>query len=259
MLKYFSILILFELISCSNKQDNNLPYINEPITENPKEGPSAPVIKTKYKGTEYPWFFEAAFDTSTYAIQDDMFYSFETKNIGLISITSGKIIACDPITMSDAKPFSYTFPLGKFPVEFGITKVPENQRVAFSRIIFSIDSVKKWIYAVQDDEKEIPINDTSFFCYGVDGGTGIFIDEEANNIFKQKTNSEWNKVFMNGKWFQPGYYGQIYSFDGKDLAAFSTGYGDGCYATYIGLDKNNNVCRLLTDFGLVAWWKIKKK
>jgi|GEM_PF-1178656 len=35
-----------------------------------------------------------------------------------------------------------------------------------------------------------------------------------------------------------------------------TTYGDGCYATYIGFDKEGHPCQLLTDFGLVAWWRL---
>ncbi len=34
------------------------------------------------------------------------------------------------------------------------------------------------------------------------------------------------------------------------LATFTTGYGDGCYATYIGFDKEGHACQLLTDFEL---------
>jgi hypothetical protein len=49
--------------------------------------------------------------------------------------------------------------------------------------------------------------------------------------------------------------GYIYSFEGYNLATFSTGYGNGCYATFIGFDKKGNICQLLTDFGLIQWWK----
>ena len=45
----------------------------------------------------------------------------------------------------------------------------------------------------------------------------------------------------------------LYNFDGHSLASFSTGYGDGTYGTYVGYDEKGNVCRLLTDFGIVDW------
>jgi hypothetical protein len=45
----------------------------------------------------------------------------------------------------------------------------------------------------------------------------------------------------------------IYKFGNHNLAAFSTGEGDGYYATYIGIDAKGETCRLLTDFGLFDW------
>lgn len=45
----------------------------------------------------------------------------------------------------------------------------------------------------------------------------------------------------------------LYDFNGHNLAAFSTGYGDGFYATYVGYDQKGKICRLLTDFGVVEW------
>jgi hypothetical protein len=46
----------------------------------------------------------------------------------------------------------------------------------------------------------------------------------------------------------------LHNFDGHNLVSFSTGFGDGSYTTYIGYDVNRNICRLVTDFGLIEWW-----
>ena len=47
----------------------------------------------------------------------------------------------------------------------------------------------------------------------------------------------------------------LYNFNGHNIATFSTGLGDGHYATYVGYDEKGNICRLLTDFNLVGWWQ----
>ncbi|MFD2786111.1 DUF4241 domain-containing protein [Hymenobacter rubripertinctus] len=47
--------------------------------------------------------------------------------------------------------------------------------------------------------------------------------------------------------------GLLYACQGDTIAAFTTGFGDGSYATYVGLDAHNQPCRLLTDFQVVAW------
>lgn len=39
----------------------------------------------------------------------------------------------------------------------------------------------------------------------------------------------------------------------KGATLFSSGYGDGYYASYIGYDKDDEIVRLLTDFYVVDW------
>jgi hypothetical protein len=45
----------------------------------------------------------------------------------------------------------------------------------------------------------------------------------------------------------------MYNFGKYNLAAFTTGLGDGKYATYIGYDAAGKPCRLLSDFKLFDW------
>ena len=241
-------------VSCNNyKQPIN--SLNSDVN---KSDTSKPVITTSFKGTTYPYIFEAAFDTNTKVTHDDIAYSFYKYDIGEIKIESGKIIACDPIVMHDALPFTQIFPTGEFPVHLAMAKTHNDERVAFSRIVFSEKPILKWEFALKKGQKPIPLKDTSFYCYGVDAGTGIFIDSVSNNIFNRKDHSEWEKTFIT-KAEKNGYKGYTHDFDGHNLATFSTGYGDGCYATYVGLDSQGNVCQILTDFGLVEWWKLDEK
>lgn len=37
------------------------------------------------------------------------------------------------------------------------------------------------------------------------------------------------------------------------MAMFSTGWGDGSYASYIGYDAEGQIARLVTDFYLLDW------
>jgi hypothetical protein len=70
----------------------------------------------------------------------------------------------------------------------------------------------------------------------------------------------WETVFSNeaAKNLHNNWEFVVYNFGGHNLACFSTGFGDGTYATYVGYDANGKICRLLTDFGLVIWWEKKK-
>ncbi|HLP35989.1 DUF4241 domain-containing protein [Lacibacter sp.] len=247
--------ILTIIVSCNSYRQ---PKESLLLTGNNLSDTVKPVITTSFKATAYPDIFEAAFSNETKVQEGDIKYSFYMLDIGKIKIKSGKLIACDPIVMQDIMPFVQNFPKGEFPVHLAMANTINDERVAFSRIVFSDKSIAKWEFALQKGQKPIPLNDTSFYCYGVDAGTGIFIDSIANNIFSKKDHSEWENIFI-AKAEKNGYKGFIHDFDGHNLATFSTGYGDGCYATYIGLDRQGNVVQILTDFGLVGWWKIEEK
>jgi hypothetical protein len=89
---------------------------------------------------------------------------------------------------------------------------------------------------------------------------GIFIDAAANEAFselRKYDNNLWNAVFTDAMSNHDHITWQyaLFAFQQHSLACFTTGVGDGLYGTYVGYDKQGQVCRLLTDFGLVRWWK----
>jgi hypothetical protein len=207
-----------------------------------------------YPVKSYPSIFESAFFKDAKANHDSI--HFYTADIGKLDIETGNIIACDPIVMHDAKPFVQKFPLGRFPVQLAIAKIGDDERVAFSRILFSGEPVVKWEYALEGDEKQRPLNSDTFFGYPVDGGTGMFVDQKSSEEFNRRALADsrlWDKVFTG--YTAPGRYWSynLYHFGLHSLANFSTGYGDGTYATFVGYDSQNRICRLLTDFDLVDW------
>jgi hypothetical protein len=216
---------------------------------------NVPVLITEFKGGAYPEFFEAAFVAGTQVEQGERNFVFEKHELGEIACESGKIIACDPIAMQKAPAFTAIFPKGVFPVHLAIAKTGEGERVALARILFSEQAVVKWKYALRPGQKEVGFKDTTFYCYSVDAGTAIFIDEKSNKIFDFFKENAWDSVFVD-KMERYHYKGFIHKFEKHTLAAFSTGLGDGCYAAYIGYDAQGKVCQLLTDFTLVAWWKV---
>ncbi len=263
MTKIISVLVSLLIFSCSNHQDkkleNGIPCEDPTI---PIKVFSSSISSSKYKGQEFPTCFEAAFSDSTILeVKTECGtnnYSFQTLNIGKLKIESGKIIACDPIVLRDAISFTDVFPTGDFDVQLAITQdSSKNGRVAFSRILFSNEPVYKWSYAVRDNQQGISVVDTAVFldCYGVDGGQGVFIDEIAAKKFNLMGQSEWRKAFSNSKWYKSDFFGSLHKFEDHSLAAFETGHGDGCYGSFIGFDKSGNICRLLTDFQIVLWWK----
>jgi len=222
-----------------------------------------PVSLRAYYPLAFPSIFESAYFEHARTREDSTDIFFYAVSIGNLHIESGKIIACDPIVMQDAHPFVQRFPTGEFPVQLAIAKVDSDERVAFSRIYFSNHPVAKWEFALDKGKKQIPLAGDDFYGYGVDGGEGIFIDSAANADFTQLRNNDedlWEAVFAEEvvKNYRNTWQFVLYHFQGHNLACFSTGFGDGTYATYVGYDASGKICRLLTDFGLVTWWKKKK-
>lgn len=257
-MRYLIPILIF--ISCNNFSKNNIVAqgANTSIVTE-----SFDTLKNKpYSVATKPEIFETAFFAGTKANMDSFSIDFYSVGIGKLNIESGKIIACDPIVVRDAKPFTQTFPTGKYSTQLAIAKLKNDERVAFSRILFSDNPVTKWEFALQIGQKQVAIDNETFYGYGVDAGVGLFIDEKARESFVQlyeKNESIWDKVFIKemSKHYRNTWQYLIYDFDGHNLASFSTGYGDGTYATYVGYDSKGNICRLLTDFGLIDWWKKK--
>lgn len=219
-----------------------------------KSGPGA-VFLADSKNLDslcFPTVFEAAFRKGTRVKQATENYTFTTINLGDLTSITGKIIAGDPVVLADRPAFTQRFPTGKFPVQLALAKLADDERVGFARILFSANRVANWQLALLPGQKPVALKDSVFYCYGVDAGMGIFTDSLANQHFAWNDRATWEKVFIT-QTAQPDYRGYIHSFDGYNLATFSTGLGDGCYATYIGFDTQGNVCQLITDFGLVVW------
>jgi hypothetical protein len=200
----------------------------------------------------FPKIFGAAFRKGTRVKQDATNYTFAVRELGKLASLSGKLVAGDPVVLADRPAFAQVFPLGRFPVQLALAMTAGDERVGYARVVFSTAHVAKWEFARLPGQKPLALKDSSFYCYGVDAGMGAFIDSVANQQLAAKGHATWEQVFMQ-KPEQPGYQGYVYEFGNYNLATFLTGYGDGCYATYLGRDAHGQVCQLLTDFGLVVW------
>ncbi|MDU0370016.1 DUF4241 domain-containing protein [Hymenobacter endophyticus] len=206
-----------------------------------------------YAVSARPTAFETCFFPGAKIRQDSTTLRFSRSYLGCLPISSGRIVATDPVSMSQ-KPFTTAFPKGRFPVELAVAHFGNDERVAFARILFSSEPVAKWEMALLTGQEPLPMSGETYYGYPVDGGTGMFID--ASHVsglerFLSTDATNFNKVFISS--FRDGKAGLLYAAQGDTLATFLTGLGDGHYATYVGFDAQHQPCRLLTDFQLVDW------
>ena len=185
-------------------------------------------------------------------------HAIEILSIGELFVGTGKLVACDPgsTRINEAVPFELTVPIGQHRVELAVVPYSGMKRVAGAKIVFSQDLPATFRLAT------IPGDDTSklahgeFFGFGVSTGQACFVDHsavpeflgplyEAEQIYDQlqeqfeSTGEIWGELKS--------------STDGeKNLLAFSSGWGDGRYASYFGFCNSNVPCCLFVDFQLTV-------
>jgi hypothetical protein len=218
------------------------------------------VKRERYSVEAAPYIFETAFFADTRDRLYGKTVQFFGVNIGKIKIESGKIIACDGIGMNDVRAFAAVFPIGSFPVQLSIAKIGTDERVAFSRILFSDGAVQKWAPALVPGQRSLTIRDSTYYGYPVDGGTGLFADSVTNAAYSAyiRANPElWESIFIKEmeKHKRSTWDYNLFTLGQHNFAGFSTGWGDGRYGSYIGYDRDGKICQLLTDFELVDWYR----
>lgn len=186
----------------------------------------------------------------------------ESFDVGLLHLSSGRVVACDPIITNDKEPFETQFPKGDFPIH--IHKERETDCVAYVEVVFSDKEISYWKMATCKGQKAEDLAEGEVFGYPVQSGMGCIMDvdtQELINELEQELFTQKGEAFM-------GIYEEFfhsYFTDGKggvqpyalpipkadapnNLIATETGYGEGFYASYIAFDKDKHPVKLITEF-----------
>ncbi|HJL18686.1 MAG TPA: DUF4241 domain-containing protein [Sandaracinaceae bacterium LLY-WYZ-13_1] len=196
-------------------------------------------------------------------------------------LPSGRIVACDPLVfLNGAEPFARTVAPGKYAVVLGRAH-GEN---AYAMVRFAKRRVARWEVARCPGEEDVE----GWPGYGVDSGTGCFVDHRTVQRFLELEDAVGERVAA--KVAEEGvdpadpvaYHEAIEKHraeEGPDplddvpaeleranaadvslsddeaagnLVAFLSGPGDGVYASFWGLDAKDRPVCLVTDFGAFA-------
>jgi hypothetical protein len=171
-------------------------------------------------------------------------------------LPTGEIVAADGFIM-ERQPFTRRVRPGRYLVTIAIAAFATDERIAFSQVRFSDRPVARWELALVNGQDLSTLKPGYFFGYPVDSGTGCFADPQAVDlineasdpemIFFNEVSAEMEKVYRHTRsWVS------IETPKGS-AALFSSGFGDGMYPSYFGLDDAQEPVTLLTDFGVSAW------
>jgi len=193
--------------------------------------------------------------------------NISTHQIGELILTSGRLLAWDLLMGPDERySFKQTLKPGNYPVIVSVADFhPVGEtRTACATLRISSEQVTNWRIAYTND----PSNEQNgeIDNYGVDSGTGSFMDVDAarafcdlvwwnpnddkfeeycdrvvgeleKNSFGDRGSSNWANITLN-------------DVTEANIIVFSSGWGDGGYASYWGYSASGKLAALTTDFAL---------
>ena len=203
--------------------------------------------------------YDAAFAGQTIRLPDlERPVRFEVHPMGKLVITSGFVVAADPLVCPEMEAFVRDVPLGSHPAEIAVASFEQDSRVAFARIRFRDERVAAWEHAVVEGQDASRLEPDEFFGYPVDSGNGAFMDRDSGGLLEKCMAEDAGFIddfiarMEDG--FPSGWAWTELRPDpnrAHNVLCFTSGWGDGQYPSYFGLCENGEVVTLATDFLVV--------
>lgn len=179
---------------------------------------------------------------------------------GDLVLPSGRIIATDPCYLDrpdDTPPFVRTIPPGCYPVWLALARkasdAPWAERVACMVLHLSDGPAVQWEPALRPDERLAELPPRHFYGHGVDSGNACFVDAAVIAGLDPEMRRELYTDGVVGAHERAGWHTRfvhvpIPGSSAANLIACSSGYGDGFYPSWWGIDETGDPCTLATDF-----------
>jgi hypothetical protein len=209
--------------------------------------------------------FDLAFTPGfTWPGDDKVPVPFEVIDGGTLIITSGVIKAADPFLLTEDAGFIQNVLPGRHPVRFAHPRVHGEfgGRIAFARVDFAVKPVAYWQMAQVPGQDASTLKPGYIFGYGVDAGTGSFMDQAAAKEMLAKLADSDQAQAITDRWIRAGEVSakakglKFYLEEPvgtTNIIMFESGWGDGFYASYFGFAADGTVVTLLTDFQVMDW------
>ncbi|WP_075343487.1 DUF4241 domain-containing protein [Tenacibaculum agarivorans] len=262
-----SLVIFIILSACGNKKS---------ATKNIKEEATLFTIDeigTKVN-TKYPLFEKLKTDKDF--SQKNEKYKTELLELGNLNITSGELVLCDIREHKDppnkfypdSNPFVIQLKHGAYNINVIIANtIDHGDRTAFVELNITNHKATQWILAHKTSHNLYNLERGSLYGTNTEAATLTLFDRKSGIIFYEKR-SDYLKENTEKSEFD--FFEYIFKYSEYDLKnytksscinvdlgeknnliQFCTGYGDGSYPAYWGIDKDNYICALVIDFGVL--------
>lgn len=188
--------------------------------------------------------------------------TFSVYSLGELVLTSGKLVACDPLSYPNAQLcFDQQVPTGRYPVKLSLATFhhSQEQRVAYALLILGKQPAVRWELALCPGEDLRQLDpDKKQLGYRVNSGTGCFMDGQAIQRLFPLSDEEFDQFYERLDQALDRTYKDTWDWanlcldetTGLNIMAFHSGWGEGCYPSYWGYDQQGNLVSLITDFKL---------
>jgi hypothetical protein len=196
-------------------------------------------------------------------------YPLRAVSIGDLNLPSGRLVLADPFIVSGHEfPLDLELASGRYPVDIAVADAGKSgQRVALARLSLSAAPPVRWVMAVTEQQDLATLKGDEIFGFGVDAGTGAFIDagtvawlgKESFDEAESRAD-DWQ---ARGEALGP-VLGIPYGFvlveeaGPGGVAMFSSGWGDGHYAAWVGYDAADRPAQVVIDFAVITAVHIPK-
>ena len=186
-------------------------------------------------------------------------FSIRTEVIATLDIPTGEVIASDLFYGDAMGPLARQVPPGDYPVSLSLMNNEGQpwESVAAARIQFSSDQPTSWELALLAGQDPTTLESGQLFGYAVEPGTGSYSSPAAAAALAARLEADQAYIYEiiragevhrnTGSWASivPDLSTKV------NIVFFASGYGDGAYASYWGLNLTGDPVCLITDFSLV--------
>lgn len=203
--------------------------------------------------------FAVAFrDGATISDDEGLLATMRVQPLGDLIAPSGAIVACDPLTAIEPKPFAQRIAPGRYPILLSVARLANgDERVACAQLRLSNAPVTRWEMARLERQEQITLGADEFFGYSVDAGVGCFMDAQAATALdaRYERDESYDEALIDAleahrtdTWDYANI--ALDERSGLNVILFSSGWGDGVFASYWGYDASGAPACLVTDFSL---------
>ena len=182
-----------------------------------------------------------------------------TVEAGDLVLPTGRVVASD-VFFFTTEPFIRSLPAGRHPVVLlSSARDPDLVGdIAAAMIRAAPGDPVSWELALVAGQDPTTLQPGEFFGYGVDSGTGCFASAEAVDVLTRGDFDAYSDRIQQGMFpsddvadWKASVEVMVDPATSANVIGFRSGFGDGAYPSWFGLDANGEPLVLLTDFGIL--------